>query len=180
LSDEYTINSLEILKKFKGENITFSELKLSVIPNLPHILEKRIPLKLEVEKKDEYLQENKIVSPLVVKIKKILNGVEYKNRIEEELEDTRGKIRYPYISYKQDHKLKKKLFAVENPGKTKQGEILERIYKKEKLNLTGQKTLKKLLRIKSWEEIKNLESELNFKIVDSGNKNSKKSKREDN
>ncbi|MCE8163949.1 MAG: type II CRISPR RNA-guided endonuclease Cas9 [Candidatus Moeniiplasma glomeromycotorum] len=179
LSDEYTINALEILKSFKGENIAFSEINMNIVPNLPHILEKRIPLELVVEKKEDHSQEDKII--LAVKIKKVLNETEYKSRIEDELEDTEGKCRYPYISYKQDHKLKKKLFAVENPGKTKQGEILERIYKQEKLNLTGEKTLKKSLRIKSLKEIKNLENELNFKIVDNRNKkNSKKSELENN
>jgi len=126
-----------------------------LINNLKNIVEQRIPVQLEkkTEKKTLQIEEGKKqIKEIVVEVKGVLTEDKYHQRIQESLEDRdkKGDIHYPYVSYATDQKAKKKIIASERAGYRKQGEkilpdICEKLRKKEKVDLSENISLSKLV-----------------------------------
>lgn len=194
LFDEYTFpnspnskNAIEILeeeiKRQRKEDDNSSTDFL--ITDLKNIVEKRIPVQLEKTKNklnwDE--KENKKVEKIIIEVKGVLTEEEYHKRIEENLEDKRGNIHYPYISYTSDHKVKKSFFASEQPGyyastgKLILSTIREKLSKEGNIDLPRKISLSRLVEKVGLEKLNSEYGEkYNFLIVEDREKEKKDSK----
>ncbi|MCE8158959.1 MAG: type II CRISPR RNA-guided endonuclease Cas9 [Candidatus Moeniiplasma glomeromycotorum] len=151
LLDEYTKNAVKILEDvIQQKEINISE--FFPISNLKNIIEQRIPIQLEKNEKDPdwNQEEKKEIKEVIIEVKKVLTEDEYQERIRNDLEDQRGNIHYPYISYVSDHKVKKEIIASERAGYRKKGEeilpdICEKLRKNEKIDLPKNISLSKLV-----------------------------------
>ncbi|CAI2165529.1 2669_t:CDS:2 [Funneliformis geosporum] len=122
------------------------------IPNLKNIVEQRIPVRLEkTEIKLPRNREGKKEIIIEIEVREVLAEDKYHERIESDLEDKRGNIHYPYISYTPDHKTKRNFFASEQPGNyAATGKLIlpnlyEKLKKEGKMDLPKKNSLSKLV-----------------------------------
>lgn len=191
LFDEYTFpnspstkNAIKILEEEVKQKEIINDSVISPISNLKNIVETRVPVQLEKDK-DWDEKENKKVQEIIIKVKEVLTEDEYYKRIEENLEDKRGNIHYPYISYTSDHKVKKSLFASEQPGydastgKLILSAVYEKLSKEANIDLPRKISLSKLVEKVGLEKL-NFEygEKYNFLIVEGRKKKDSKDKEE--